>query len=239
VDGLYEGFKDESALFSRASSQAQAAQAYGDLLARYNWHQFWTLTFRRERASGRTGGMHPEAADKAFRYFVHYINREVYGKYWNKAVHGGLQWARGTEFHRDGRLHFHAVVSAPTADLNQLMSRYEWHEFWFKEFGRNRLERPTSSTDVAHYVSKYVVKGGLVDFSENFGKWKPPKMDYGRRLEKDELFQPLVFNHRRLLDQSREKSEGKNAEEDVGKFNENLDKFLLNVYGNSDLFKEK
>lgn len=155
----------------------RVAQGYAELLGRIPWQQFWTLTFRADRG-GRTGGMHAEAADKAFRYFVSCINRAIYSARWAQRWHGGIQWARGQEFHKDGRLHFHAVASAPTGDLNRLVSRYAWHEFWFREFGRNRIEAPRSQADIAGYVSKYVTKGGEVDFSRNFGAWQPPPMDF-------------------------------------------------------------
>jgi len=179
---------DELQLIAEYGRNAAISCAYAEILCRYNWHQFWTLTFRPEHANGRTGSMHSEAADKAFRYFVSCINREIYGAGWAKRDHGGLKWARGTEFHRDGRLHFHAVVSAPTDDLNRLMSRYKWHEFWYDQFGRNQLERPYRSGDVAYYVSKYVMKGGQIDFSKNFGAWSPPRMNYLRPEEQEELF---------------------------------------------------
>jgi hypothetical protein len=122
--------------------------------------------------------MHAEAADKAFRFFVSSINRDLYGAKWARRWHGGIQWARGQEFHKDGRLHFHAVASAPGADLNRIMQRYRWHEFWYREFGRNQLEAPRSQQDIAGYVSKYVSKGGEVDFSRNFGAWIPPPIDF-------------------------------------------------------------
>ncbi len=131
--------------------------------------------------------MHEEAADKAFRYFVSCLNRSVYGPKWATRWHGGVQWARGQEFHRDGRLHFHAVAAAPTDDLNRISSRYEWHEWWYREFGRNRIEAPRSQADITGYVSKYVTKGGTVDFSRNFGAWAPPPIDYTRRPEQDAL----------------------------------------------------
>ena len=162
------------------------ANGYASLLNRVPWHQFWTLTFRADRG-GRTGGMHAEAADKAFRFFVSSINRELYGANWSRRWHGGIQWARGQEFHRDGRLHFHAVASAPTDDLNRIISRYQWHEFWYREFGRNRIEAPRSQLDITGYVSKYVTKDGEVDFSENFGAWAPPPIDYSIRPEQDAL----------------------------------------------------
>lgn len=165
------------------------AAGYAELLQRIPWQQFWTLTFRVSK-SGRNGGMHEEAADKAFRYFVSCINREIYGPKWSTRWHGGIQWARGQEFHRDGRLHFHAVTATATDDINRLMSRYEWHEFWYREFGRNRIEAPRSQLDITGYVSKYVTKGGTVDFSKNFGAWQPPGIDYTRRPEQDGLIQP-------------------------------------------------
>jgi hypothetical protein len=122
--------------------------------------------------------MHPEAADKGFRFFISSINRELYGNTWGKRWHRGLQWARGSEFHKDGRLHFHAIVSAPTGDLWKLTSIRKWHRMWLSEFGFNRIERPRSQADIAGYVSKYVAKDGVVDFSPNFGAWQPPPSDY-------------------------------------------------------------
>lgn len=162
----------------------RVAESYADLLQRVAWQQFWTLTFRVSKA-GRSGGVHEEAADKAFRYFVSCINRSVYGPKWSTRWHGGIQWARGQEFHKDGRLHFHAVAAAPTDDLNRLINRYEWHEFWYREFGRNRIEAPRSQCDVTGYLSKYVTKDGSVDFSRNFGAWTPPPIDYTQRPEQD------------------------------------------------------
>jgi hypothetical protein len=170
--------------------------AWADLLKSYRAHWFTTLTFRPQKfvtdkysgkvrgidRTGHGGSIHGEAADKAFRYFISCINCEVYGAKWRRLSHRGIQWARGSEFHKDGRLHFHALLSAPTADLSQLTSRYAWHEWWYREFGRNQIEQPRSQHDVATYVSKYVVKDGEVDFSPNFGKWQPPRLDYSRAL---------------------------------------------------------
>lgn len=174
----------------------RVVDAWAGLLKGYAAHWFTTQTFRPQKfwvdkrtgevktrdRTGSNGSMHAEAADKAFRFFVSKLNREIYGPKWSTRWHAGIQWARGSEFHKDGRLHFHALISAPTGDLSQLASRYAWHEYWFREFGRNRIEQPRSQHDVAAYVSKYLVKDGEVDFSPNFGKWTPPKLDYTRTL---------------------------------------------------------
>lgn len=175
-------------------TDTRCEDAWAELLKLYPAHWFATLTFRPLKfftdkhtgevrsveRTGSNGSVHGEAADKGFRYFVAQVNREVYGNNWRRLWHGGIQWARGSEFHKDGRLHFHALLSAPTADLSQLASRYGWHEWWYREFGRNQIEQPRSQHEVAGYVSKYVVKDGEVDFSPNFGKWDPPKLDYSR-----------------------------------------------------------
>lgn len=181
---------DQPELYGQADTRVR--DGWADLLGRYPAHVFATLTFRPQKfwtdrhtgevralnRTGSNGSMHPEAADKAFRYFVSCINEQVYGQKWRRLSHRGIQWARGQEFHKDGRLHFHALLSAPTDDLNRLISRYAWHEWWYREFGRNQLEQPRSQRDVAEYVSKYVVKDGDVDFSGNFGAWTPPRPDY-------------------------------------------------------------
>lgn len=181
---------DQPELYGVACTRV--GDAWAELLRSYPAHWFTTLTFRPQKhytdkhtrqvrvveRTGSNGSMHGEAADKAFRYFIDRINTDIYSKHWRKRWHAGVQWARGSEFHKDGRLHFHALLSAPTADLSQLASRYAWHEWWYREFGRNQIEQPRSQHDVAAYVSKYVVKDGEVDFSPNFGKWAPPKLDF-------------------------------------------------------------
>lgn len=156
------------------------SDGYAELLARQPWHWFATLTFSPTKEITDCGrrreverfhplrGMHQEAADKCFRWFVAMVNLKVYGKHWERKRHGGVVWSRGTELHQSGRLHYHAVLAGVDCDLNKVASRYHWHEFWFREFGRNQLERPSSQDDVVGYVSKYVAKDGVVDVSRNF-----------------------------------------------------------------------
>jgi hypothetical protein len=185
--------------------------AWAHLLGRYPAHVFATSTFRvqkfytdkhtgKVRAINRTannGSVHPEAADKAWRLFVSRINREIWGFDWGKRWHRGIQWIRGTEFHKDGRLHFHALLSSPTNDLWNLTPLKPHHVWWRQEFGFNRLERPRSQQQVRDYVSEYVVKDGLLDFSRNYGSWLPCMPDFttatvqdrfaGERIETPEL----------------------------------------------------
>jgi len=152
-------------------------QAWADLLMREPWHWFVTLTFKPAQ-HGPTGGMHPERADKAYRLLAHSIEEELYGRRWQKrrGPLGGLVWARGQEFHKDGRIHFHALLSSLEGDLSQYARRLSWMDWWYGRFGIARIEPPDAQEDVAGYVSKYVVKGGEVDVSDNFGKRRPPAL---------------------------------------------------------------
>jgi hypothetical protein len=186
------------------------AAGYAELLAREPWHWFATLTFSptkavRDKWTGEKKqvdrfhpirGMHLEAADKAFRFFTHEINKSLYGRNWQRG-HGGIVWARGQEFHKSGRVHFHAVIAAPDGDLNKLASRYHWHEVWFREFGRNQIERPVDQDEVVGYVSKYVAKDGEVDFSANFGKAVPPRLFDGVQDRATGVLKKPEFQERR------------------------------------------
>lgn len=165
-------------LFSAGvSSGEKLASAYADFLCRRSWHWFVTLTFR-PSAESRSGGMHPEKADKAFRVLVSKINRHLHGTRWYKRPETQIVWARGQEFHKSGRVHFHALFAHPSTDLNSLTRRMDWVDWWWREFGIARIERPQSQADVAGYVSKYVSKEGEVDFSPNFGRVVPPVIQF-------------------------------------------------------------
>jgi hypothetical protein len=166
------------------------ASGYAEMLSREHWPWFATLTFSptktiTDKYSGKLRqvdrfhplrGMHLEAADKAFRWWIARINESLYGKRWMRTPQGGVIWARGEEFHKSGKVHFHAVMAAADGDLNRLVSRYHCHELWFREFGRNQIEQPVDQKDVTSYVSKYVAKGGEVDFSHNFGRARPYRL---------------------------------------------------------------
>lgn len=165
----------------RAARHAdQVASAYAAFIGRANWHWFGHYTFRLHHHSAH-GGVHPERADKAFRLKMSFLNRSLYGPRWAQKWHGGCMWARGQEFHKDGRVHFHAVISAPTDDLNTLARRMSWVDWWYGEpfkFGICRIGRPETQNDVVEYISKYVAKGGEIDLSKNFGAWEPPPLQY-------------------------------------------------------------
>lgn len=141
--------------------------AWALLLSVCKWQWFMHFTFKPSLTT-KHGGVHPERADKAFRYFISSLNRDLYGPNWSRNRVGGVVWARGQEWHKDGRIHFHAVAAAVNGDLNKLAMRWRWMQFWDAQFGICRITPPESQQNCLDYITKYVAKGGEVDFSRNF-----------------------------------------------------------------------
>lgn len=156
--------------------QQAISEAYASLLARQVWHWFITLTFRLSHTTAN-GGVHPEKADKAFRVLVSKLNRQIYGPRWYKPGRKQIIWARGQEFHKSGRIHFHVLMAAPDRELDDCLRRLSVMDWWFREFGIARVEVPLSQGDVQAYVSKYAAKDGEVDFSRDFGSLAIPELD--------------------------------------------------------------
>jgi len=127
-------------------------QAWQDLLGRWRWDWFATLTFRGD-------AVHPEAADKRFRTWISKINRSLYGPRWSKQG-TGVRWVRALELQRRGVIHFHALLGGDgLSDLRRL----SWMDAWDELAGWARIEPPRSSEAVRAYCAKYVVKGGEID----------------------------------------------------------------------------
>jgi hypothetical protein len=126
------------------------ADAWAEVLGRWRWSWFCTLTFRHE--------VHPEAADKLFRVWVSKMNRCLYGPRWAK--HGkGLTWIRALEIQRRGVIHFHCLIAGA-----EKLHRLTWMDEWNRLAGYARIQPPESSEAVRRYCAKYVLKGGEIDF---------------------------------------------------------------------------
>ena len=135
---------------SRSRNPQQLKEAWADLLARWRWEWFCTLTFAEDR-------VHPERADKCYRVWLARVNEAVFGRRWRRQGKGVL-WARGIEFQRRGSVHFHALI-AGVGEARRLPLMDEWS----KLAGWARI-RPVKQQDlVRKYVSKYVAKGGEID----------------------------------------------------------------------------
>lgn len=124
------------------------------------WDLFLTLTSERKT--------HPEALHKRFRYCVHKMADEVYGRHWERRGQG-IEYVCGMERHKSGWPHSHALLRVPGVDLadrNQL-SLAHWQKFISDTGGYCWLERPKAQDDVVAYTTKYVLKEGDLILSDN------------------------------------------------------------------------
>jgi len=135
---------------SQQISNKDIRDAWCQFLGRWEWEWFLTLTFR--------DIVHPEAANKAFRYFVSQLNRQLYGPRWFKKAHGGLPWVRALEYQRRGVIHFHALF----ADVKNLR-RLSCMDRWDHIAGYSRVEAIKDKWAVRRYVCKYVMKEGEIE----------------------------------------------------------------------------
>lgn len=145
--------------------QADAVRdGWTELLTRYQWDWFLTMTFRDRKDKYKPDYVHPEVADKLWRVFVSKLNRRLYGQRWYRTPGKSIYWVRAMEWQKRGVLHYHALAG-DTQSLNTRASRRFWKEEWFLLAGIARIDRVFGIDDVAAYVSKYVVKGGEIDVS--------------------------------------------------------------------------
>ena len=133
-------------------------EAYIDFLTRFEFEWFATFTFRTDT--------HPESALKRFYLFASSLNSRLYGRNWQRDGKIGVYWVNAIERQKRGVIHFHALLAAP-GNLNTQARRLFWMDFWFRLAGIARIERVDSNVDVAAYVSKYLTKGGDIEFSRS------------------------------------------------------------------------
>ena len=156
---------------------------YADWLSTYAWSFFVTLTFKeRDKRwnpdrSRMALGMHPEEAHKRFSQMMHHLNRFQFGKWYHKHPDRGVKWVLAQEFHKSGRVHFHAlmgddldftgVLGESASDAEEAKERFinegrsVWDHNGFSRWDRIRNKQKAA----AAYVSKYVTKDGLLTIS--------------------------------------------------------------------------
>lgn len=133
--------------------------AWVELLGRYEWAWFCTFTFKEP--------IHPEAADKKFRYWVAKVAESYLGKTWRTKPKKEPQWVRGLEWQRRQVLHYHALVTNIPACYIELHWRVFFWELWrsLDNGGVARIDPCDGRSAVYSYLTKYVVKGGEIDIS--------------------------------------------------------------------------
>lgn len=138
--------------------RATAASDYSTFLAPYEFDWFATFTFKDDK--------HPEAADKAFRVWINKLNMHLYGKHWRKKSPAGVRWIRGLEWQKRGVIHYHVLLAGVKGAIASV-----WEEVWHKKMEEGFALIKLMNRDqesVKAYVTKYVTKGGELDFSDNF-----------------------------------------------------------------------
>jgi hypothetical protein len=109
--------------------------------------------------------IHPEAADKAFRVWINKLNMHLHGRKWRDRPPEGVRWIRALEWQKRGVLHYHVLVSGVRGAIAS-----DWSDCWHIELGMGFARIDPLNNDqeaVKAYVSKYVCKGGELDFSQN------------------------------------------------------------------------
>jgi hypothetical protein len=95
------------------------------------------------------------------------LNRDLYGRQFSPARDLGVAWLLAHERHKSGEPHAHAIVYA-MEPLDLLARRTDTKAVLNDRLGFARVEA-VRSPDRAHaYACKYVVKGGELEFSDNF-----------------------------------------------------------------------
>jgi hypothetical protein len=124
------------------------------------WDLFLTLTSER-----RT---HPESLGKRFRYCVHKMSDELYGRAVTRQ-RCPIEYVNGIERHKSGWPHSHALLRLPDVDLSERdqFSLADWQKAISDTGGWCWLTRPRAQGDVVAYVTKYVVKDGELVLSDN------------------------------------------------------------------------
>ena len=130
---------------------------WAELLDRYPWEWFVTLTF--------TLPIHPEAAHKSMRVWIAKLNRVLFGPRWYKKPPRGVYWVAAEEYQKRRVLHLHLLM-AGVGKARRLTYLDLWPALGNKN-GWARVEAVDSNAAVSRYLSKYVAKDGEIYFSDN------------------------------------------------------------------------
>lgn len=151
-------------------ASSKLKQGWCELLGRYQWHIFLTLTFDGSRSKVRPSS-ESERLDRAFRMLIRSMNEKLYGRRWmSKCWHKGVIWARAVELHASGAPHFHAVIGAPTkhhlVDVDFCRDKVHW---WRARHGSAKFEPVMRAEQAISYMIKHVGSGKSceIDFSFN------------------------------------------------------------------------
>lgn len=122
------------------------------------------------------GNIHDEQLTKGYRKWVNVVSDRLYGRHWERRG----QWLQSVvawELQKRGVWHLHTMMRGPLVDELLRSPVHSWaRDLWWQMFGTCKLLPIDSIGGVSGYLSKYVTKGGQVDF-EPVRAW-----DAGRRV---------------------------------------------------------
>ncbi len=127
-------------------------QAWVELLNRYNWDWFATLTFRSPPTT--------YTANNRLKRWIKAIEEQEKRK---------VGYYKGMEFTRLGVPHFHLLMG----NLDGVRRDKYW-ELWFTQNGRARILPYNPQLGAGHYLTKYVVK----DEYTNVENWEIEGFEY-------------------------------------------------------------
>ncbi len=137
-----------------------AAVAY---LSNYSWSYFVTLTF------GDTQGA--ESIERAIKRFTRFVHQNVFGEFDAASDVRDLYGIRYFPALERGccgekRLHAHVLIAGGEVLGERLTNARwtPWRQWWNREYGGLKIEKPRSQGDVAAYCTKYVLKGEEAGF---------------------------------------------------------------------------
>lgn len=127
------------------------------------WEWNCTFTFRQHNLG-------EEAAQRRLKHWIEHLNRDLFGRHWERDPLGGIVWCCAQEYQRRGTIHFH-LLAGVQGNLFSLMkmasmndARKNWNHF---ADGAAYITPVRSAKFSVRYAVKHACKGGLVTLSRN------------------------------------------------------------------------
>lgn len=149
----------ETGQVQRARARRPLRTAWIELLSRYHWQWFCTLTFPDTVSEHR--------AERAFNLWISRINRALFRSRWFKKPAKVLFWIRVSEPQARGVLHYRTLIGCLSKDLRHHVTRSFADRTWGRLAGFCRIEDVRSQHRVIRYVTKSVTTNAEVAFSSN------------------------------------------------------------------------
>ncbi len=187
----------------RLNEHREYIDAAVSYLSNYSWSYFVTLTFRES--------LGPEAIERSIKRFTRVVHENVFGEFDEVRDVRDLYGVRYFPALERGccgekRLHAHVLIAGGEVLGDRLANARwtPWRQWWNREYGGLRIEKPRAQGDVAAYCTKYVLKGDESGF-ELCSTWADER-DRRKRAEA-----PLLEERKVGIDVTRSAELEKNA----------------------------